>query len=84
MFLYDGWSLEAPDFLSFQLNLASKIIGQLLEMENSELLHLLDTSDALGAKMKELSSRTSLKRITQIVIVSWSEDLETSFLYDVA
>ncbi|KAH7340884.1 hypothetical protein B0J17DRAFT_653151 [Rhizoctonia solani] len=34
-------------------DLAGKITGMLLEMDNSELLHLLDTPDAMNAKVQE-------------------------------
>lgn len=38
---------------SSQPELAGKITGMLLEMDNSELLHLLDNPDALNAKVGE-------------------------------
>ena len=39
--------------LSSQPDLAGKITGMLLEMDNSELLHLLDSPDALNNKVSE-------------------------------
>ena len=38
---------------SSQPELAGKITGMLLEMDNNELLHLLDSPDAMNAKVNE-------------------------------
>eukprot|EP00568_Trieres_chinensis_P006195 CAMPEP_0183307804 /NCGR_PEP_ID=MMETSP0160_2-20130417/19532_1 /TAXON_ID=2839 ORGANISM="Odontella Sinensis, Strain Grunow 1884" /NCGR_SAMPLE_ID=MMETSP0160_2 /ASSEMBLY_ACC=CAM_ASM_000250 /LENGTH=777 /DNA_ID=CAMNT_0025471479 /DNA_START=126 /DNA_END=2459 /DNA_ORIENTATION=+ len=42
-----------PLIHSSQPDLAGKITGMLLEMDNSELLHLLESPDALNAKIQE-------------------------------
>jgi len=42
-----------PLIYSSQPNFAGKITGMLLEMDNSELLHLLESPDALNAKISE-------------------------------
>ena len=39
--------------LQMQPDLAAKITGMLLEMDNSELLVLLDTPESLAAKVEE-------------------------------
>ena len=36
-----------------QPDLAGKITGMLLEMDNNELLHLLENSEAMNAKVQE-------------------------------
>jgi polyadenylate-binding protein len=38
---------------SAQPDLAGKITGMLLEMDNSELLHLLEAPEAMGSKVNE-------------------------------
>ena len=38
---------------SSQPDLAGKITGMLLEMDNSELLHLLESPDSMAAKVNE-------------------------------
>jgi polyadenylate-binding protein len=45
-----------PKIAALQPQLASKITGMLLEMDVSELLHLLDDKDALGSKIDEAVS----------------------------
>jgi polyadenylate-binding protein len=42
-----------PMIQAHQPELAGKITGMLLEMDNAELLHLMDTPDALASKVEE-------------------------------
>jgi len=42
-----------PLIQQHQPELAGKITGMLLEMDNAELIHLLDTPDALMSKIEE-------------------------------
>ena len=44
---------RSPRLLAFQPELAGKITGMLLEMDNSELLLLLESPDALLSKVEE-------------------------------
>ena len=56
MFFVDG----PPSYPHFEFSshpeLAGKITGMLLEMDNSELLHLLESPDAMAAKVNEALS----------------------------
>ena len=45
--------LDTPFFCSTQPELAGKITGMLLEMDNTELLHLLESPDAINSKVSE-------------------------------
>lgn len=45
--------IRLPVSTSAQSDLAGKITGMLLEMDNSELLYLLDNPDAMNAKVNE-------------------------------
>lgn len=46
-----GWVSDCS--FSAHPDLAGKITGMLLEMDNNELLHLLDAPDAMNAKVNE-------------------------------
>lgn len=57
MFFLRGLLPSYPHFeSSSQPELAGKITGMLLEMDNSELLHLLESPDAMAAKVNEALS----------------------------
>lgn len=45
--------IRLPVSTSSQPDLAGKITGMLLEMDNNELLHLLENNDAMNAKVNE-------------------------------
>ena len=44
---------SATFFIRSQPDLAGKITGMLLEMDNAELLHLLESPDAMASKVNE-------------------------------
>ena len=46
-------ALNCCAYYSTQPDLAGKITGMLLEMDNSELLHLLDNVESLNSKVSE-------------------------------
>ena len=45
--------IDRDGVYSTQPELAGKITGMLLEMDNNELLHLLDSQEAMNAKVNE-------------------------------
>lgn len=45
--------IDTHDSQSSQPDLAGKITGMLLEMDNAELLHLLESNEAMNAKVNE-------------------------------
>ncbi len=52
-----GWVIFLSPFESrLHPDLAGKITGMLLEMDNAELLHLLESPDAMAAKVNEALS----------------------------
>jgi polyadenylate-binding protein len=54
VFFLRGLLPSYPHFeSSAQPELAGKITGMLLEMDNAELLHLLEAPDAMAAKVNE-------------------------------
>ena len=52
-YLQSGFAVANVLSSSSHTDLAGKITGMLLEMDNNELLHLLDNIDALNSKVNE-------------------------------
>ena len=59
-----------------QPDLAAKVTGMLLEMDNSELLLLLESPDLLAAKVEDAVQVLNLSRTT----VSGQDSLQPSYL----
>jgi polyadenylate-binding protein len=53
VFFLGSFAFLSPFRSSAHPDLAGKITGMLLEMDNSELLHLLESPDAMAAKVNE-------------------------------
>ena len=56
MSLIAQFAILSSVVFSEQPELAGKITGMLLEMENAELIHLLETPQAMSAKVSEALS----------------------------
>jgi polyadenylate-binding protein len=56
VFFAGGFIFLSPFQSSSQPDLAGKITGMLLEMDNAELLHLLEAPDSMAAKVNEALS----------------------------
>lgn len=53
------------------LSLAGKITGMLLEIDNSELLHMLESPESLRSKVSAAILRRFLKKLPTEFMLTW-------------